>query len=184
MPNDLEVKVGARTFTVKAEDWWSQSYMELFRAEIRTWTDEQVLAEGKNRVEWVLAPRGTSTWKPPMGAPWSVPHLRPGRGVCLAPGTPIVVTSDDLEYQPVFPRTVVELHLLREEYRRRHHAVATAAPDPNIVTGSVELIVTPELREKIALKRRKQRALGEELHATGRGEIDLGDINGDAEETE
>ena len=50
----------------------------------------------------------------------------------------------------------------------------------NIVTGTVELIVTPEMREKIErkrLNRQKTRLLGEDLPAAERAEIDLGDLN-------
>ena len=44
-------------------------------------------------------------------------------------------------------------------------------PKPEIVTGTVELFVTPELREKIALKRlKRQKARAKEI-----GVIDLGD---------
>ena len=50
---------------------------------------------------------------------------------------------------------------------------------PEIVTGTVELIVTSELREKIALKRLKRqkiRMLGDESSTAERAEIDLGDL--------
>ena len=53
-------------------------------------------------------------------------------------------------------------------------------PKPEIVTGTVELIVTPEMREKIELKRlkrQKMRVLGEELPTAERSEIDLGDLD-------
>lgn len=51
---------------------------------------------------------------------------------------------------------------------------------PNVVTGEVALIVTPEMREKIERKRltrQKTRLLGEDLPTAERAEIDLGDID-------
>ena len=52
----------------------------------------------------------------------------------------------------------------------------------NVVTGTVELIVTPEMRaelERKRLKREKVRVLGEELRASECNEsIDLGEIEG------
>ncbi|MGH9771269.1 MAG: hypothetical protein ACRD4Q_06185 [Candidatus Acidiferrales bacterium] len=49
-----------------------------------------------------------------------------------------------------------------------------------IVTSTVELIVTPEMRDAIEqkrLRRQKNRLLGDEIHGSERGEVDLGDLD-------
>ena len=51
---------------------------------------------------------------------------------------------------------------------------------PNLVTGTVELVVTAEMRaaiERKRLKRQNAPALGRELRASERGEVDLGDLD-------
>lgn len=51
---------------------------------------------------------------------------------------------------------------------------------PNIVIGTVELIITPEMIAKIErkrLRRQKTRLLGEDLPTAERAEIDLGDLD-------
>jgi len=48
---------------------------------------------------------------------------------------------------------------------------------PSIATSTLELIVTPEMREKIERKRQKRHLLGEELRGKECGEINLGDLD-------
>lgn len=49
------------------------------------------------------------------------------------------------------------------------------------VVSELALIVTPEIRaailKRIAARRKKVHSFGEELHANGAGEVDLGDID-------
>lgn len=78
------------------------------------------------------------------------------------------------------PKFAIQLAEAVLEWRRRHPKRRTRAAHnsksdtkPDIVTGTVELIVTPEMRKKLALERlRRQKARAQE-----RGEVDLGEID-------